>query len=128
MGRLSGVLPPANFQHLQDCRRIFPSLAQTNIRWKKVNGWVQITARTAERIRLEKAAKSRQHGPDNDADPAVNHINASWLYGWTHYGTSGQTPARLHPYTREVEIKDGDEWVRCVAGTDAFFTRDYLSA
>ena len=51
-----------------------------------------------------------------------------WLYGWTHYGTSGQTPARLYRPTREVEIKDGDQWIRCAAGTDAFFTRDYLSA
>jgi hypothetical protein len=74
------------------------------------------------------AAKSLDSGPGRGIDRAVNPDAAPWQYGWTHYGTSGQTPARLHPHTREVEIKDGNEWVRCASGADTFFTCDYLSA
>jgi hypothetical protein len=77
---------------------------------------------------LEKTTKSRQRGLESDIDPTVNRDDATWQYGWTHYGTAGQTPARLHPCSRTVEIKDGNEWVRCAAGTDAFFTRDFMSA
>jgi hypothetical protein len=74
------------------------------------------------------AAKNSENGSSSGIDRAVNPGAAPWQYGWTHYGTSGQTPARLHPYTREVEIKDGDEWVRCAMGADTFFTRDFMSA
>jgi len=77
---------------------------------------------------LEKASKSRQSGLGGDTDTAPDHGDGLWQYGWTHYGTAGQTPARLHLSTRAVEIKDGDEWIRCAAGTDTFFTRDYLAA
>jgi len=54
--------------------------------------------------------------------------SAVWQYGWTHYGTSGQTPARLHLLTRAVEIRDGGEWVRCAAGADTFFTPGFIPA
>jgi hypothetical protein len=82
----------------------------------------------AERIRLENPVKSRKRGFDDDMAPVANRGDGLWQYGWTHYGTAGQTPARLHPHSRAVEIKDGNEWIRCAAGTDTFFTRDYLSA
>jgi hypothetical protein len=61
-------------------------------------------------------------------DQALNPEKALWQYGWTHFGTSGQTRARVHSLTREVEVKDGREWVRCASGTDTFFTRDFMSA
>jgi hypothetical protein len=79
-------------------------------------------------MRLEKAAKSSDNGSSSGIDRAVNPGAAPWQYGWTHYGTSGQTLARLHSLTHEVEIKDGDEWVRCASGTDTFFTPGSLTA
>lgn len=77
---------------------------------------------------MENTAKSQKHEYANGMDRAVSVGDVLWQYGWTHYGTSGQTPARLHPHTREVEIKDGDEWVRCASGADAFFTPGFLAA
>ena len=71
---------------------------------------------------MEIAAKSRKHGFNDGRDWTLNPGSALWQPGWTHYGTVGQTTARLHTMTREVDIMDGNEWVRCDAGTDVFFT------
>jgi hypothetical protein len=79
-------------------------------------------------MRLEKAAKSRKNGHTSGIDWTVSPGDVLWQYGWTHYGTSGQTPARLHPLTHEVEIKDGHEWIHCASGTDTFFTPGSLAA
>ena len=54
----------------------------------------------------------------------MNPGGSPWQQGWTHYGTVGQTLARLHTQTRAGEIKDGNEWIRCAAGADTFFTPD----
>ena len=35
---------------------------------------------------------------------------------------AGQTQARMHKLTRQVEIKDGKRWVKCIAGSHQFFT------
>jgi hypothetical protein len=75
---------------------------------------------------LDKAANSREGGFAGDMDLAANCGDASWQYGWTHYGTTGQTPARLHSLTHDVEIKDGTEWIRCASGADTFFTPNFL--
>jgi hypothetical protein len=74
---------------------------------------------------LKKAAKSRKRGFSNCIAWAANAGNAVWQYGWTHYGTEGQTLARLHTPTRGVEIKDGKKWIRCASGSDAYFTPDF---
>jgi len=52
----------------------------------------------------------------------VSISGKQWVYGWTHYRMVGQTQARLHRLTREVEIKDNRKWVRCIADSIAFFT------
>jgi hypothetical protein len=49
-------------------------------------------------------------------------VEDSWVYGWTHYGMTGQTKARMNELTREVEIFDCKNWIKCVAGSDDFFT------
>jgi hypothetical protein len=77
---------------------------------------------------LEKTANSRKHESAGALDQAVGSGDALWQYGWTHYGASGQTRARLHSRTRDVEIMDDVRWVRCAAGTDVFFTPGYLPA
>jgi hypothetical protein len=78
----------------------------------------------AESFHLENTEKHRKFESDGDLNWVAGSDGGLWQYGWTHYGTSGQTPARLQPHTHEVEIKDGNEWIRCAAGADAFFTRD----
>jgi hypothetical protein len=45
-----------------------------------------------------------------------------WVYGWTHRGMTGQTKARMDKLTREIEIKDRQNWVRCIPGSDVAFT------
>ena len=75
-------------------------------------------------LMAKKAAKSRKHGFSNGIDWGENPRDIMWQYGWTHYGTEGQTLARLHTSTRGVEIKDGKKWVRCASGSDAYFTPD----
>ncbi len=45
-----------------------------------------------------------------------------WVYGWTHFQMAGQTVARMDELTREIEVKDCNKWIRCVAGSDAVFT------
>jgi len=77
---------------------------------------------------LDHMANHRENGLENKPALAPCRSDGLWYYGWTHYGTSAQTPARLYRPTREVEIKDGNKWIRCASGSDAFFTRDFLSA
>ena len=36
-----------------------------------------------------------------------------WIYGWTHYGMTGQTRARLNRATKEVEIREAGKWIKC---------------
>ena len=79
---------------------------------------------TVERIRLETTVNSRARGLESRPEPGADGDGELWQYGWTHFGTAGQTLARLHSLTRTVEIKDGGEWVRCAPGTDVFFTRN----
>jgi hypothetical protein len=52
----------------------------------------------------------------------IDHTNSLWVYGWTHYQMAGQTEARMNQLTREVEIKDGKQWVKCISGCHEFFT------
>jgi len=73
-------------------------------------------------------AKSRQSGFSDDLDWSIDREAALWQPGWTHYGTIGQTPARLHTQTRVVEIKDRNEWIRCDSGADVFFTPDAVTS
>ncbi len=47
---------------------------------------------------------------------------ADWVYGWTHYGRTGRTQARMNPLTRAVEIKEFKKWIKCHPGSDQFFT------
>jgi hypothetical protein len=75
---------------------------------------------------LAKAANSRKIEGAGAMALAAHREEVPWQYGWTHYGTTGQTLARVHTLTRQVEIKDGDEWVRCASGTDTFFTPGFL--
>jgi len=77
---------------------------------------------------LKTMAKSRKRRSGNRLAWVVNSEDAAWRYGWTHYGAEGQTPARLHTPTREVEIRDGKKWVRCASGSDAYFTPASVSA
>ena len=51
----------------------------------------------------------------------------SWVYGWTHYGKTGQTRARINTRTHEVEIKERNKWIKCHSGCDEFFTSSKLS-
>jgi hypothetical protein len=74
---------------------------------------------------LKIAAKSADSGASLGLDRAGSPGDALWQYGWTHYGTTGQTPARLHPLTHDVEIKDGTDWIRCASGADTFFTPNF---
>lgn len=58
--------------------------------------------------------------------PLLGDSNGTpWVYGWTHYKTVGQTQARLNQVTRDVEIRDCRKWIRCIAGSDEFFTPDF---
>ena len=47
---------------------------------------------------------------------------ACWVYGWTHFAKTGQTPARLNAVSGEVQIREADGWVGCHAGAEEFFT------
>jgi hypothetical protein len=88
-------------------------------------GWYKLQPGMAARIRLAKVGENRKNGFNRSLDWAVNPGAALWQPGWTHYGTAGQTLARLHTQTRAVEIKDGNEWIRCASGSDAYFTPDF---
>lgn len=59
--------------------------------------------------------------PENQTH-SFTRSRQSWVYGWTHHGKAGQTRARMDILTRAVEIRDSQTWVRCVAGSDEFFT------
>ena len=52
----------------------------------------------------------------------ANPVEELWVYGWTHYGKTGQTRARMNKLTREVEIKERKQWLKCWAGCDDVFT------
>jgi len=45
-----------------------------------------------------------------------------WIYGWTHYGMTGQTRARMNKLTREIQIKEQNQWMKYRSGCDRFFT------
>jgi hypothetical protein len=59
--------------------------------------------------------------PTDEETMAVFGEN-SWAYGWTHYGRTGQTKARMNKLTHEVEIKERNKWIKCHSGCDEFFT------
>jgi hypothetical protein len=52
----------------------------------------------------------------------IDPTETLWVRGWTHYRLAGQTVARMNPLTREVEIRDGKKWIKCVNGSHEFFT------
>lgn len=54
--------------------------------------------------------------------PPATSYKDSWVYGWTHYGITGQTKVRMNKRTRRVEIKEHDKWIKCRPGSDEFFT------
>lgn len=53
-------------------------------------------------------------------------VEDSWIYGWTHYGMTGRTKARMNKLTHEVEIKERDKWIKCHPGSNKFFTAPAL--
>jgi hypothetical protein len=57
-----------------------------------------------------------------DEKTATVSIEDSWIYGWTHYGKTGQTKARINKLTRKVEIKESSKWIKCHPGCEEFFT------
>jgi len=59
--------------------------------------------------------------PENEKGVDIP-IEDSWEYGWTHYGMTGQTKARMNKLTREVEIKERSKWIKCCSGCDELFT------
>lgn len=83
---------------------------------------IQIPSGTTKEILVKKTAKIGVNGPGHGTDLPANPGPTEWQYGWTHYGVKGQTAARFHRRTREVEVKDGAEWIRCAPGADGFFT------
>ncbi len=48
--------------------------------------------------------------------------NSSISYRWTHLGEVGQTEARLNRETGDLEIRDGEDWIRCHPDCVRFFT------
>jgi hypothetical protein len=42
-------------------------------------------------------------------------VETPCIYGWTHYQTIGQTEARLHKSTDEIE--DKGKWIKCIASS-----------
>jgi hypothetical protein len=59
--------------------------------------------------------------PKDDETMTVS-LEGPWVYGWTHYGMTGQTKARMNELTREVEVRERNKWIKCRPGSDEFFS------
>jgi hypothetical protein len=76
-------------------------------------------------VKIVKAAKHSSKAAaasSSRASHLAHPADAVWVFGWTHFGTTGETEARMHKLTREIEIKDDGKWIRCFPGTEVFFT------
>jgi hypothetical protein len=71
---------------------------------------------------MEDLKKSGAARISNGKKNRTNSVDDPWIYGWTHYGVTGQTAARMNKFTRVVEVKDRQKWIRCMEGSDIFFT------
>jgi hypothetical protein len=63
--------------------------------------------------------------PPTAAVPALPHpepAGSSISYGWTRWGQVGQTKARVNRFTGELEVRDGENWIRCHPDCVEFFT------